>query len=659
MVGLTWRRSSGLLALLACADALARGASPYLPMNVSPEMDRKIERVMLLGDKPVMRRPIAAAAVLDALPKACSKDKQLCEEVRSYLKRFMHKGKLTHARVSAAATDGESTAVLPNEHGLDVDSPWEVRAHGYYQPNDYLLISAGVIAREEETIATDSVVSFGADFAQLDVGFRDHWLSPLNDSASLISTQAPTMPSVTLSNYTPISPLGLTYEVFMAEMSSQDGIRIDGGTTSGSPRLAGLQAGIEPAEGFSLAVNRVTQYGGGARGGSGLSDFIDALFTGSNEHDVAGQSTEETNRAASITSAILFPGRTPFAVHVEYAGEDNAYEGRYRLGATNFSLGIDFPILWRNFDLSYEVSEWQNDWYVHALYPEGLTNRGNVIGHWFGDNRQPGDAIGGSSHMLRAGWRSRSGGYWQATYRTLANDEEWRVPDRPEVGYERMHILTLDAATAWRGRTVHAELHVGKDVFGESFARVAASMDFADARSRGTPVYVEQAEATGSNMELFVDAGISRNRVRNFLAVDIPNFSSPWSTEPHLGIGARRRVSERTDLGVRLEADRADGRQLLSVRAVDYRYRWNRRLALNAFFGVGRYDVDLPAYGYYWGAGVQYLNILPKWDVGLDVRHHDKLGRDKTLPNDPPSTPDRTRMFFDVTGIAIYLSRRL
>jgi hypothetical protein len=172
-------------------------------------------------------------------------------------------------------------------------------------------------------------------------------------------------------------------------------------------------------------------------------------------------------------------------------------------------------------------------------------------------------------------------------------------------------------------------------------------------------VYVEQAEATGSNMELFVDAGISRNRVRNFLAVDIPNFSSPWSTEPHLGIGARRRVSERTDLGVRLEADRADGRQLLSVRAVDYRYRWNRRLALNAFFGVGRYDVDLPAYGYYWGAGVQYLNILPKWDVGLDVRHHDKLGRDKTLPNDPPSTPDRTRMFFDVTGIAIYLSRRL
>jgi hypothetical protein len=127
----------------------------------------------------------------------------------------------------------------------------------------------------------------------------------------------------------------------------------------------------------------------------------------------------------------------------------------------------------------------------------------------------------------------------------------------------------------------------------------------------------------------------------------------------HVGVGARRKVSDRSDFGVRLEADRVDGYNLLSVRALDYRFRWTRKFALNGFFGVGRYDFGLPAYGYYFGAGLQYRDVLPKWDVSLDLRRHDKLGRDKTLPNDPPASPDRTRLFFDVDGIAFYVSRRL
>jgi hypothetical protein len=76
--------------------------------------------------------------------------------------------------------------------------------------------------------------------------------------------------------------------------------------------------------------------------------------------------------------------------------------------------------------------------------------------------------------------------------------------------------------------------------------------------------------------------------------------------------------------------------------------------------GVGRYDVRLPAYGYYWGAGLQYRDIVPKWDLSLDLRQHDKLGRDKTLlQGEPPISSDRTRIFFDIKSVGLYLSRRL
>ena len=61
-----------LACLLAAGRLHARGVSPYLPLNLDPELEREVERVLILGDRPVMTRPIPAAAVVDALPKACA-----------------------------------------------------------------------------------------------------------------------------------------------------------------------------------------------------------------------------------------------------------------------------------------------------------------------------------------------------------------------------------------------------------------------------------------------------------------------------------------------------------------------------------------------------------------------------------------------------------
>ncbi len=54
----------GAVWLLLSQTALARGVTPYLPLNLDPEVERQVERVLILADKPVMTRPIPAATVI-------------------------------------------------------------------------------------------------------------------------------------------------------------------------------------------------------------------------------------------------------------------------------------------------------------------------------------------------------------------------------------------------------------------------------------------------------------------------------------------------------------------------------------------------------------------------------------------------------------------
>jgi hypothetical protein len=125
---------------------------------------------------------------------------------------------------------------------------------------------------------------------------------------------------------------------------------------------------------------------------------------------------------------------------------------------------------------------------------------------------------------------------------------------------------------------------------------------------------------------------------------------------PHLGFGARRAVTARSDLGVRVEFDRLDERALLAVRAVDYRYRLDERLALTAFAGALRYNLATPAYGYYAGGGIQWRDLLPRCDLNLELRYGDKISRDHLLPQEAGlAQPDS---FYDFNGAALSLSYR-
>ena len=155
--------------------------------------------------------------------------------------------------------------------------------------------------------------------------------------------------------------------------------------------------------------------------------------------------------------------------------------------------------------------------------------------------------------------------------------------------------------------------------------------------------------------ELFLEAGAQSSRIKARIA-NTEGTVDTTETGAHLGVGVFRTVGDRNELGVRLEVDNLGSDLLLAVRAVDWRYRVSERLSVGAFLGAARLDLATPAYGYYFGGGIQFRDVMPRWDLGLDLRYGDKIARDNLLPTDPQGgSPDN---FYDLLGVSVYLSRR-
>jgi len=649
--------AAGLVAIF-CGLAYGRGVSPYLPLNLEPQIERQITRVLILADKPVMTRPIAAATVLEALPKACRIDRRLCEQVGRYLARYTHSNGVTHLSVEGSATSG-ADLTIPERYGLHNRSAWDVSAQAYIQPSDHLLVNLGGDAYDGEENPTGSMVSLGFSKAQLDIGYKPHWFSPLSDSSMLMSSEAPTMPSVSLSNYEALTRLGLQYEFFVARMSSSDHILFGNGYTSGNPHLAAAHLSIEPVSGWSLGVNRVLQFGGGARGGTSITDLARAFFNPSSAQSAdPGTTRNASNQEASITSSLLFPGRVPFAVYAEYAGEDTSRGKNYLLGNSALSVGIHFPMLWQRLDLTLEASEWQNSWYIHTIWQDGLTNDRRVVGAWFGDQRAFNDGVGGQSQMVQLGWEPWFGGQFQLRYRTLQNQ------DYGANTYRRFQDLTFGYSRPWNDYTVGAEVEEGKDVFGASFSRISGFIRLNESSTglSGLLASYLDEENYGANEarsgEIFVAAGAAEYTVQTNLTSTEPTTKSPNRTSPHFEIGARRTVTEHQDLGTRLELENVSGHGLVGVRLLDYRWRFDEPLALNAFVGAARYALATPAYGIYYGLGVQYRSVVPGWDIGVDFRYDNSIARDHLLASDPPNVGVRNDSFYDVWAAVFTISRR-
>ncbi len=649
----------------------AGALSQYLPLNLEPEVERQIERVLILADEPVLKRPIPVELVKLALPQACKVDKPLCKKVERYLERYSRDYALTHGSLTGSLTHDKDAGIVPNEYGLPIKSHWEASAQGYVQPSDYLFASGGVLGYSGRTSETGSELGLGFNWAQLDVGYRDHWLSPMTDSSTLISTEAPTMASATLSNYEPLTRLGFQYEFFLERMnqlgkgsSSADNIYYNGFASRGNPRLFGTQLSIEPFPGWSLGINRLLQYGGG----SGLPES--ARFLLRDFFKPSGLSQTQGNQQASYVSRFIFPGKTPFAVYAQYAGEDNSNGGSYLLGNAALSVGIDFPRIWHHFDLTYEVSEWQNIWYVHNIFLDGTSVDGIVEGNWGAQQRVFGDGVGARSQMLRIGWEPPFGGYLQERVRTVANENyyggdvrQYYPGEPPAYPYHHYRELSVMYSRPWKDLTVGGEVLAGRDVFAQTFWRVSGFVRYGgDQRTRDDGEVEDDSYSGGANppgSEWFVDVGGNVGRVHIDPGPGLPQTWTRIGIDPHFALGARRAVSQNNDLGVRVELDEVAAHTLYGFRAIDYRHRYGETFALDLFLGVDRYQLATPAYSIYGGVGVEWRNFLsawlPKWDLGMDLRHAQNIARDHVLPTDPASS--RPETFYKIESAVLYLSR--
>jgi len=674
------KRTALLLATSLIASqgvAYALGVTPYLPLNLDPDVEYQVERVLILGDEPVMTRPIPAALVLEALPKACKADRPLCESVRRYLNRYMQTTGVEFTSLSAAATSGRSNITLPNQHGQKAQSPYQVAGAAYLQPNSYMLLNVGGVAYQGRATPTGTMLSLGFDWAQLDIGWRDHWWSPMTDSSMLISTEAPTMPSITLSNYRPLTRLGFQYEAFIARMSESDRIvlPVTGPTpvlTRGYPKIGGIRLGIEPVSGWALSAQRVVIWGGGAAGGQSFSDILRALIRPSQAQTTGFGASDKAigKQEASVTSRFIFPGRMPFSVYFEYAGNDTLAGHSPLIGKADISAGIDLPRI-GPFRLTYEFSSFSPTWYVHTAtnvqtgYLDGITNYGDSLGHWFGDQRVPAspnriaDEVGGQSNMLRIGWEPPFGGLMQLQLRALANEDRTLFAGYP---YKNEYLESLSYSHPWKGYSIGAEVSAGRDVFGSHYARLEGYLRDGDALLGGTGD-ADTAAFAGPRPEgdeLYVSAGADYYRTLiNLNLAAYPRYYTKYTTGPYIALGARRRVSTHQDLGVAVEADEISGRPLLSVRMLDYRYRFDWPIAFNVFVGASRYPEGTPAYGVYLGGGLQWRNVLPGWDIGVDYRSVLYAERERDLPTDPqPLATAKPDSLTSIYSYTLYISRK-
>ena len=414
--------------LLSCSLLCAKVYSVelYLPLKLDPLFDSKIEKLFVLANMPIIKRPLPLSHVREALNRIKHEHPTLATSIQRHLKRYDAKLGISHLQLSISAPSGEPQT-LSNQRGMDTSANYSSSFSGFWQATDWLVVNAGFITSNKEsahksTFAEGSYLSIGNEYLQADIGMRPHWLGPFQESDMLLSSNAAALPSITFSNTTAVTVLGFSYEIFFAEMSESYQILSDDRTErrTGNPKIFGVHTSFEPTQGVAISFNRLLQYGGADRDDS-FKSLMNAFFKVKANDNSGIEGNDFGNQVSSIATRYTFTGDVPLAIYMEYAGEDTSRTSEVHLGNTSLMLGLHMPKITQNLDVTYEFAEWQNGWYVNGNYGDGLRQHGSIIGHWGAEHREFTDAAGATAHTAKLNWYIDNDAALTTTYRQLTN----------------------------------------------------------------------------------------------------------------------------------------------------------------------------------------------------------------------------------------------
>lgn len=468
---------------MACSTCLYASSSIagslYLPLNIAPEIESRIEKLFVLANIPINKRPIPIKHIHRAIEKTELKHPALTRSVKQYLERYDKTLSVTHLSAAATATNSGRYA-HPNQRGSNTEQQYSVSIQAFYAVNDFIAINIGGMTSDQtpydnkNTYPEGSFLSFGNDSLQVDIGYRPHWFGPFQESDMLISTQATSLPSITLSNIGALSFLNIYYEVFLGEMSetdqilSQDSINGDDHVyLQGKPLLFGTHLSLQPFGGFSLGFNRLMQFGGADRT-QAPKDVFNAFFNVKESENTGAGGNDFGNQLSSITTRYTFADDFPVSIYMTYAGEDTSGASDIHFTNSALMMGIHLPQIGKYLDFSAEFAEWQNGWYTNGNYPsDGLRHHGSVLGHWGGNQRVFSDAVGATASTYKLIWDLPFGNELTLKLRNIEN----RFTS--EQDYQASQIITADYAHGIGSYIVGLSFLSGNTVFGDDIHQLS------------------------------------------------------------------------------------------------------------------------------------------------------------------------------------------
>ncbi|MDZ7925262.1 MAG: hypothetical protein U5M23_14680, partial [Marinagarivorans sp.] len=226
--------------------AASGDVSTYLPVNINPSLERDIERLVVLGNIPNLTKPYSVAVVVRQLETIKNNYPKLYQRLNDGLQPYQSSAGLTHLR--ATLSDSDDSVAKPNAQGRTTEESIGVSVRGYWQPNGWVALSAGGELTNEQLQVSGSLISLGRSWAQLDIGYKELWLSPFNSSAQMLSAQAQTLPSISLGASAPIEfwLLGVSYAFSVAQMSRQPTLYRDVYSDNKGPLLASVVLQLHP-----------------------------------------------------------------------------------------------------------------------------------------------------------------------------------------------------------------------------------------------------------------------------------------------------------------------------------------------------------------------------------------------------------------------------